>query len=51
MSYFVFYCYLLYVVADQLPRLRKTELICLLSFTCNYESDPRSNANTSITLK
>ena len=23
-------------VADQLPRLRKRELICLLSFTCNY---------------
>ena len=36
MSYFVFYCYYLYVVADQLPRLGKRELICLLSFTCNY---------------
>ena len=23
-------------VADQLPRLGKRELICLLSFTCNY---------------
>ena len=24
-------------VVDQLPRLRKRELICLLLFTCNYE--------------
>ena len=24
------------VIADQLPRLGKRELICLLSFTCNY---------------
>ena len=24
------------VVADQLPRLGKRELICLLSFACNY---------------
>ena len=31
MSYFVIYC-----VADQLLRLGKRELICLLSFTCNY---------------
>ena len=23
-------------VVDQLPRLRKRELICLLLFTCNY---------------
>ena len=29
MSYFVFY-------ADQLPWLGNRELICLLSFTCNY---------------
>ena len=25
----------MYAVADQLPRLGKRELICLLSFTCN----------------
>ena len=36
-----FFCILLLViymeaVADQLPRLGKRELICLLSFTCNY---------------
>ena len=24
------------MVVDQLPRLGKRELICLLSFTCNY---------------
>ena len=33
MSYFVFY---MQAVADQLPQLGKRELICLLSFTCNY---------------
>ena len=37
MSYFVLYCLLLYMqgVADQIPRLGKKELICLLTFTCN----------------
>ena len=33
MSYFVFYCYLFIC---KLPWLGKRELICLLSFTCNY---------------
>ena len=28
--------YLYVAVADQLPRLGKRELICLLSFTCTY---------------
>ena len=36
MSYFVFYCYLYVSCSDQLPRLGKRELICLISFTCNY---------------
>ena len=40
MSYIVFYCYMyLFIkkaVADQLPRLGKRGLTCLLSFTCNY---------------
>ena len=44
MSYFVFYCWLfickLYI-ADQLPRVGKRELICLLSFTCNYVASVR----------
>ena len=26
----------MYTVVDQLPRLGKRELICLLLFTCNY---------------
>ena len=26
----------MFTVVDQLPRLGKRELICLLSFTCNY---------------
>ena len=26
----------MYTVVDQLPRLGKKELICLLLFTCNY---------------
>ena len=38
------YCHSLYSIVSylyvscisQLPRLRKRELICLLSFTCNY---------------
>ena len=30
MSFFVFFCW------DQLPRLGKRELNCLLLFTCNY---------------
>ena len=33
--FFVFVIYM-WAVADQLPRLGKRELICLLSFTCNY---------------
>ena len=33
MSYFVFY---MQAVADQLPRLGKREVACLLSLTCNY---------------
>ena len=33
MTYFVFY---MLAVVDQLPRWGKSELICLLSFTCNY---------------
>ena len=33
MSYFVFFCW---AVVDQLFRLVKRELICLLVFTCNY---------------
>ena len=37
----VVFCILLlviymYAIADQLPRLDKRELICLLSFTCKY---------------
>ena len=38
MSYFVFFCWLFFMLAvvDQLPRLRKRELVCLLLFTCNY---------------
>ena len=38
MSYFVLYCLVIYMwaVADQFPQLGKRELICLLSFTCNY---------------
>ena len=37
MSYFVFSVGYLYVrVENQLPRLGKRELICLLLFTCNY---------------
>ena len=31
----ILYSFVGYLV-DQLPRLRKSELICLLSFTCNY---------------
>ena len=31
-----FVVYLYVTVVDQLPRLRKRELICLLLFTCNY---------------
>ena len=31
-----FVVYLYVKVVDQLPRLGKRELICLLSFTCNY---------------
>ena len=31
-----FVVYLLLTVVDQLPRLGKRELICLLLFTCNY---------------
>ena len=42
MSYFVFYCKLLKAVVDQLPRLGKRELICLLSFTCNNVVSVRS---------
>ena len=43
----VVYCILLLVicvlaVADQLPRSGKRELICLLSFTCNYVVSVRS---------
>ena len=38
--YVVFFILLLfifmYAVVDQLPRLGKGELICLLLFTCNY---------------
>ena len=42
MSYFVFYCLLfIFNVADQLPRLGKRELICLLLFTCNYVGSVR----------
>ena len=36
---FVFFCWLficLQAVVDQLPRLGKRELICLLLFTCYY---------------
>ena len=38
MSYFVFFCWLFIRkgVVDQLPRLGKRELVCLLLFTCNY---------------
>ena len=38
MSYFVFFCWLFICKhrVDQLPRLGKRELICLLLFTCNY---------------
>ena len=39
MSYFVFFCWLftcIKAVVDQLPRLGKRELICLLLFACNY---------------
>ena len=39
MSLFVFFCCLficIKTVVDQLPRLGKRELICLLLFTCNY---------------
>ena len=39
MSYFVLFClFFIYMeaVEDQLPRLGKRELICLLLFTCNY---------------
>ena len=37
MPYFVFFCWLfILAVVDQLPRLVKRELICLLPFTCNY---------------
>ena len=39
MLYFVFYCKLficIKAVADQLHWLGKRELVCLLSFTCNY---------------
>ena len=38
MSYFVFFCWLFICkrVVEQLPRLGKRELICLLLFTCNY---------------
>ena len=32
----------MYAVVDQLPRFGKRELICLLSFTCNYEGFPLS---------
>ena len=30
------YSFVAYLVVDQLPRLGKRELICLLLFTCNY---------------
>ena len=40
MFHVVFCILLLFIymlaVVDQLPRLRKRELICLLLFTCNY---------------
>ena len=37
MSYFVFYFSYIYVSCNgSIPRLGKRELICLLSFTCNY---------------
>ena len=32
----IVFCILYVAVADRLPRLRKRELIFLLSFTCNY---------------
>ena len=35
MSLFVFFC-CLFICMDQLPRLGKRELICLLLLTCNY---------------
>ena len=34
MSHFVFFCCLF--IVDQLPRLGKRGLICLLLFICNY---------------
>ena len=38
MSYIVFFCWFIYMftVVDQLPRLGKRELICLLLLNCNY---------------
>ena len=36
MSLFVFFCCLFICKRDQLPRLGKRQLICLLLFTCNY---------------
>ena len=38
MPYFVFFFLFIYMLAvvNQLPRLGKRELICLLLFTCNY---------------
>ena len=48
----VVFCILLIVdymlaVADQLPRLGKRELICLLSFTCNYAVSVREVSSSS----